>query len=431
MPLTAAARAWAIAAGGAAPLLRLMLARRVSVGKEIPARLSERFGIDAATRPPGPLLWLHGASVGEALSVLPLLEALPPGIFTLFTTGTVTSARLLEQRLPAARLDARVLHRFVPLDVPAWVARFLDHWRPDLAAFVESEIWPNTLAACRTRHIPTVLLNARMSVHTAARWCHVPAFAAELIGGFAWIAAQSDADARRLRSLGGRDVEALGNLKFAAADLPVAEAELARLRSLLDDRPRWLAASTHPGDEEAVAEVHRILVGSHPGLLTAIVPRHPERGAAIAAMLGNAPRRALGQDPGEGIWVADTLGEVGLLCRLFPIVFMGKSFGSGGGQNPLEPARLGCAVATGPATANFSDAVATLVAAGGLAVVPEPTALAAWVDVMLRDPAARAAMGEAARTVASAQAGLATRVAARLAQMVEGRPGAEPRASLP
>lgn len=418
MPLSAAARAWAIAAGGAAPLLRVMLRRRAASGKEVAARLGERFGIEAAPRPSGRLLWLHAASVGEALSALPVLEALPAGIFTLFTTGTVTSARLLAQRLPAAGLDARVMHRFVPLDVPRWVARFLDHWRPDLAVFVESEIWPNTLAACRTRNIPTVLLNARMSVRSAARWCHVPAFAAELISSFAWIAAQSDADARRLVSLGGRHVEAPGNLKFAASDLPADEAELARLRHVVGDRPRWLAASTHPSDEEAVAEVHDKLAAAHPGLLTAIVPRHPERGAAIAAMLGGAPRRALGQDPGEGIWIADTLGEVGLLYRLFPTVFMGKSFGGGGGQNPLEPARLGCAVATGPATDNFADAVAALRAAGGLAVVADPAELAIWVDAMLRDPAARMAIGVAAQAVARSQAELPARIAAQLTQMI-------------
>jgi 3-deoxy-D-manno-octulosonic-acid transferase len=418
VPLSAAARAWAIAAGGAAPLLRVMLRRRAASGKEVAARLGERFGIEAAPRPSGRLLWLHAASVGEALSALPVLEALPAGIFTLFTTGTVTSARLLAQRLPAAGLDARVMHRFVPLDVPRWVARFLDHWRPDLAVFVESEIWPNTLAACRTRNIPTVLLNARMSVRSAARWCHVPAFAAELISSFAWIAAQSDADARRLVSLGGRHVEAPGNLKFAASDLPADEAELARLRHVVGDRPRWLAASTHPSDEEAVAEVHDKLAAAHPGLLTAIVPRHPERGAAIAAMLGGAPRRALGQDPGEGIWIADTLGEVGLLYRLFPTVFMGKSFGGGGGQNPLEPARLGCAVATGPATDNFADAVAALRAAGGLAVVADPAELAIWVDAMLRDPAARMAIGVAAQAVARSQAELPARIAAQLTQMI-------------
>jgi 3-deoxy-D-manno-octulosonic-acid transferase len=274
------------------------------------------------------------------------------------------------------------------------------------------------LAACGARAIPTVLLNARMSVRTAANWCHVPAFAAEILQGFAWVEAQSEGDATRLRSLGARGVSAPGNLKFAAPPLPADAAELVRLAALLGESPRWLAASTHPGDEAVAAEVHRRLAPSHPGLVTAIVPRHPERGAAIAATLGGPPRRARGQDPAPGLWIADTLGELGLLYRLFPAVFMGKSFGPGGGQNPLEPARLGCAVATGPATQNFADAVATLQAAGGLAVVEDVAALTAWVDDMLRNPATRAAAGNAARAVASTHATLPARTAARLAALM-------------
>jgi 3-deoxy-D-manno-octulosonic-acid transferase len=412
--MSAAATAWSLAGTAAAPALRLMLRRRVARGKEMPGRLGERFGIEATPRPAGRLIWLHAASVGEALSVLPLIAALPSEVAVLFTTGTLTSARLLMQRLPEEGLADRVLHRFVPLDVPAWAARFLDHWRPDLAVFVESELWPNILAACRARGVATVLLNARMSARSEARWHLMRGFAAELIGGFAWIAAQSQDDARRLAALGGRAVDAPGNLKFAAGDLPADAAEQARLGALLGDRPRWLAASTHPGDEEVVAAVHAKLAAAHPGLLTAIVPRHPERGGAISGELGGVPRRALGQDPGDGIWLADTLGELGLLYRLFPAVFMGKSFPTGGGQNPLEPARLGCAVASGPAMHNFADAVAALRAAGGLTEVADADELAAWVDRMLRDPAARAASGQAARAVAASQSDLPARLAARL-----------------
>jgi 3-deoxy-D-manno-octulosonic-acid transferase len=411
-------RLWSALATTAVPLLRLLLRRRAAQGREIAARLPEREGIDATPRPPGRLLWLHAASVGEAVSALPVVQALPPEVITLFTTGTVTSARLLAQRLPELGLDQRVLHRFVPLDVPAWCARFLDHWRPDAAGFLESELWPNTLAACAARGIPTTLLNARMSVRSSARWSNLPGFAAELLGGFAWIAAQSADDARRLRSLGGRNVDAPGNLKFAAADLPADTAELARLAGLLGDRPRWVAASTHPGEETRIATVHRLLATAFPGLLTAIVPRHPERGAAIAAELGHAARRGLGQDPAPGLWVADTIGELGLMYRLFPIVFMGKSLGlnggATGGQNPLEPARLGCAIATGPATANFADAVEALSAEGGLKIVTDEASLAAWVTAMLRDPSARAAAGEAAERAARTQAGLPARIAARL-----------------
>jgi 3-deoxy-D-manno-octulosonic-acid transferase len=190
---SAAARAWAVSATLAIPALRLLLRRRVAAGKEDPARQAERRGIDPSPRPAGKLLWLHAASVGEAVSVLPVLQALPPDLHVVFTTGTLTSARLLAQRLPELGLVGRVQHRFVPLDVPAWAARFLDHWQPDAACFLESELWPNLLAACRERGVSTCLLNARLSVRSAARWCHLPRFAAEILGGFTWIAAQSEA----------------------------------------------------------------------------------------------------------------------------------------------------------------------------------------------------------------------------------------------
>jgi 3-deoxy-D-manno-octulosonic-acid transferase len=416
-PPTFAARAWQAGATAAAPVLRLMLRRRAATGKEVAARLPEREGIDATPRPPGSLLWLHAASVGEAVSALPVVQALPENVTTLFTTGTVTSARLLAQRLPELGLSHRVLHRFVPLDVPAWCARFLDHWQPNAACFLESELWPNMLSACATRHIPAVLINARMSVRSSAHWSNLPGFAAETLSRFTWIAAQSEADARRLRSLGAPNVEAPGNLKFAATDLPADPAELARLTPMLDTLPRWLAASTHPGEEAIIAEVHAALAGKFSGLLTAIVPRHPERGAAIAAQFG-APRRSAGADPAPGIWIADTLGELGLMYRLFPTVFMGKSLGANGGQNPLEPARLACAIATGPATDNFADAVAALRQQGGLTIVDNTAGLAAWVGTMLTDPAARAKAGEAAQRAAGSQAGLPARMAAHLVELL-------------
>jgi 3-deoxy-D-manno-octulosonic-acid transferase len=408
-----AGRGWALAATLAIPALRLLLRRRLATGKEDPARQAERRGIDTTPRPAGKLLWLHAASIGEAISALPVLQALPAGIHVVFTTGTLTSARLLAQRLPELGLSDRVLHRFVPLDVPAWAARFLDHWRPDAACFLESELWPNLLAACQTRKIPTMLLNARLSVRSAARWCNFPGFAAEILSGFAWIAAQSEADAMRLASLGGGTVDAPGNLKSAAPDLPVDAAELARLVAAIAQAPAWLAASTHPGDEQRAARVHAALAPRHPGLITAIVPRHPERGPALAAELA-APRRAVGQDPAPGLWIADTLGELGLFYRLSPIVFMGKSFPPGGGQNPLEPARLGCAIACGPAMQNFASVTASLQEAGAIEMVQDEAALTEWVDRMLRDPAARAAMGQAAREVARAQGDLPARMAARI-----------------
>ncbi len=392
----------------------MLLRYRASRGKEITDRLLEREGLETVKRPDGRLIWVHAASIGEAVSALPVVAALPPHVTVLFTTGTVTSARLLAQRLPAMGLQDRVLHRFVPLDVPAWCGRFLDHWRPNVACFLESELWPNMLRACALRGIPAVLMNARMSVRSAARWCNAPGFAAEVVGRFAWIAAQSEGDARRLQSLGGTCVDSPGNLKFAASVLDVDEAERLRLQPMVDPLPRWLAASTHPGDEALAGSVHRRLVGAFPDLLTAIVPRHPERGAGIAAALGNAPRRTLGLDPVPGLWIADTLGEMGLMYRLFPTVFIGKSFPPGGGQNPLEPARLGCAIACGPAMDNFADVARCLTDAGGLVTVVDEAALADWVAAMLRDGAARHAAGVAAQRAATAQAELPAIMASRL-----------------
>ncbi|OJY71013.1 MAG: hypothetical protein BGP12_07410 [Rhodospirillales bacterium 70-18] len=410
----------------ASPLLRLMLARRVRRGKEIAARLPERRGIDATPRPPGRLLWLHAASVGETVSVLPVLAALPPDMQVLMTTGTVTSAALLDRRLPELGLQTRVRHRFVPLDVPRWAGRFLDHWRPDAAAFVESEIWPNLLEGCAARGIPLMLVNARLSPRSFTRWRRLPGLARRIFGRFDRVQAQSDGDAARLRQLGARGVESPGNLKFATPPLPVRPAELDRLAALLAGRPVWLAASTNPGEEAQIIGVHRHLAADHPGLLTLIVPRHPERGAEVAALAGGLPvaRRALGEDPpaAPGLWIGDTLGEMGLYYRLAPIVFVGRSLVKLGGQNPLEPARLGCAVAAGPHMFNFAEPVRVLEQHGALARVADASALALWVDAMLRDPARRAAMGAAATAAASHGQDLPARVAAMLAALIPTAP---------
>lgn len=412
---------YAAAATLAAPGLDVMLARRVRRGKEIAARLPERRGIASLPRPSGRLLWMHAASVGETVSVLPLfpeLAAAAPDAAVLLTTGTVTSAELLARRMP----EGHVLHQFVPLDVPRWASQFLDHWRPDAAAFVESEIWPNLLLACRRRAIPTVLLNARMSPRSFRRWQRAPGLARTLFGGFAQVLAQSDADAGRLRALGAGMVDAPGNLKFAAAPLPVSAEALAALRATLGARPVWLAASTHSGEEASVLAVHRSLVPRHPGLLTVIVPRHPERGATIAAEMAGVPvaRRACGEAPPEraGVWIADTLGELGLFYAAIGLAFVGGSLVAHGGQNVLEPARLGCAIAVGPFVANFAEPVAVLAAAGALTQVADATALAACVDALLRDAPRRAAMAEAGRAAATRDADLPRRVAASLAALL-------------
>jgi len=406
MPGRAIGSVWAAVTTLASPALRLLLRYRTTRGKEIAARLGERRGIDNTPRPTGRLVWLHAASVGETMSILPVLAALAEqaaDVTVLLTTGTVTSANLLEQRLPAMGLAARVLHRFAPLDVPAWVGRFLDHWRPDVAGFVESELWPNILTACRVHAIPAMLINARMSARSHAAWSRVPWAAHFVLGQFTRIHARGEEDAARLRALGAGPVEVLGDLKLAATDLPADPVVLREMTELLAGRPVFLAASTHPGEETLIQTVHNALRTRHPGLLTIIAPRHPERGPELAEAL-QAPTRKNGEPPPEeGIWIADTLGELGLWYRLSHVVFIGRSLvPPGGGQNPLEPARLGCAIATGPYTCNFTDHVVQLRAAGGLEVAGDVEALTRFADALLADPDARRQMGQRAMAAVKA-----------------------------
>jgi 3-deoxy-D-manno-octulosonic-acid transferase len=411
---------WTAAATLLAPMVRLQLRRRVARGREIAERLPERFGIDPTPRPAGPLLWLHAASVGETMSVLPILDVLRRRVKVLLTTGTVTSQALLDQRIPEQGLSGDVLHRFAPLDVPSWVDRFLSHWQPDAACFVESELWPNQLAACQARGIQLMLLNARMSDRSFARWQRVPRFARHILSGFTLVQARGDLDAGRLRALGARHVDSPGDLKFAAPPLPVDQAELDRLNRILAGRPAWLAASTHPGEETVIAATHRAVAETHPGLLTIIAPRHPDRGPALAMEL-NAPHRSAGQDPpsGPGLWIADTLGELGLWYRLAPIAFVGRSLiPPGGGQNPLEPARLGCAIAVGPYTGNFIDHVTLLSDAGGLVQVDDPAGLTRFVRAMLDNPNQRRRMGEHAAASVRRYADLPVRSAEALLSLL-------------
>ncbi|MFC7610181.1 3-deoxy-D-manno-octulosonic acid transferase [Teichococcus aestuarii] len=305
MSLGGAVTHWAGA--GLAPLLPFWLRLRAGRGKEIPERLAERRGA-GAERPEGPLLWLHAASVGESLSLLPLMAALMerrPALRLLVTTGTVTAATLLAQRLPPD-LAGRVTHRFVPLDVPRWAEAFLDGWRPDGAIFVESELWPNMTAALARRGIPAVLVNARMSPRSARMWRWAPGLAREILSRFRLIFTQTEEDAARLRALGAGAVQSWGNLKAAAEPLPADPVELRRLCALLGGRPVFLAASTQPGEEAVVLEAAGLARANLPELLTIIAPRHPERGAEVAALaagtVGEAAvsRRAAGGQPGPG-----------------------------------------------------------------------------------------------------------------------------------
>jgi 3-deoxy-D-manno-octulosonic-acid transferase len=396
----------------AAPGLRRMLMRRADRGKEIPERLDERFGIAGQARPEGRLIWIHAASVGETMSVLPVIHALAKRANILLTTGTVTSASLAAERLPA-----NALHQFIPLDVPGWVANFLNHWRPDTAVFVESELWPGILEECDSRGIPRLLINARISDRSANKWRRVPGLARRVLAPFRHIHAQSAGDAANLQNLGMTDVLEWGDLKFFAPVLPVDAAQLAAFQTSVPG-PLWLAASTHPGEEILVLQAHEKLLLAYPNLVTVIVPRHPERGGQIAALAG-APQRSLGQIPIAGKpYIADTLGELGLFFRATPFAFIGNSLVGFGGHNLIEPALLSRPVIAGPHLENFVEAAARLREAGALADIADADGLAAQIRAWLDNPAAAQAAGQAAQTAFQSAGDLPE----RLARLILGDP---------
>lgn len=403
----------------AAPVLNRLLRRRLRQGKEDPARLDERRGIAARPRPVGPLIWLHAASVGESQSALALVERLIaayPKVSVLVTTGTVTSAQLMESRLPA-----RSFHQFAPMDCPAWVDRFFAHWRPDAALWMESELWPNLLTAIRDRGVPAALINGRLSPRSYARWRKAPGFARALLGSFDLILAQSDEQAGWFRALGPAAVDCVGNLKFSALPLAANADDLAALQTATADRTVWLAASTHDGEEAIAADVHAALRTAHPSLLTVIAPRHPARADAIAAQLRDrghrVERRSDGKLPAaeDDIYLADTMGELGLFYRLAPVAMIGGSFGNVGGHNLMEPAQLGCAILHGP-DMKKTQAVADEMARTGAAIqCADADALADAVGKLLQDTERRNTLAAAAKAVADRHSGVIDRVCDRLA----------------
>ncbi|PSC04633.1 3-deoxy-D-manno-octulosonic acid transferase [Alsobacter soli] len=380
-------RAYALGTRLFGPFARVLLQQRARRGKEERTRIGERRGEPSLGRPPGRLAWLHGASVGETLSMLPLVERLAQrGLNVLVTSGTVTSARLLDRRLPPG-----AFHQFVPLDVPAYVRRFLDHWAPDLVLVAESELWPNMLVEVDERGIPLVLVNARMSERSFRRWQRFGGMIEAVLSRIDLCLAQTPADADRLARLGAPRVGVAGNLKFDTPPPPADPLRVSALSGLVAGRPLWVAASTHPGEEEIAAAVHRAIAPHFPGLLTIVAPRHIVRGDEIAEIAGDfelrAAQRSKGLEPDSGVefYVADTMGELGLFYRVAPVVFVGKSLVGDGGQNPIEPAKLGAAILHGPHVQNFADVYAALDRDGGSLAIPDAQQLANTLMRLLGD----------------------------------------------
>ena len=388
---------WASTAA-AKPFASWLLTQRIKRGKEDPARLAERYGQATLPRPSGPLIWLHSASVGEILAIVPLVERLRAMHFAvLVTSGTVTSAALAAQRLPAG-----AVHQFVPLDTPKFVNRFLDHWHPDLALFVESDLWPNLILASSDRGIPIILINGRVSERSFQRWRLASGGIAALLERFDLCLTQSNADTQRYARLGASHITSIGNLKLDVPPPPVDRAILRDLKLSIGPRLVIAAASTHAGEETAMIGAHKRLRAKHSSLLTVIAPRHPERGRAVAEMAKAAglsvAQRSRGEGPESGvdIFVVDTMGELGMVYGLAPIVFMGGSLASHGGQNPIEPIRLGAAVVHGPHVWNFAEIYEALDAARGAQLVADEETLTTCLSAWLTDPTSRTTAADAA-----------------------------------
>ncbi len=393
----------------AGPLIKAILERRVAAGKEDPHRLGERRGLATQQRPAHKtVVWIHAASVGESVSALPLIDHIlinDADAFVVLTSGTLSSARLMANRLPE-----RAVHQFAPLDRPRWVRRFLSHWQPTAVIFIESEIWPNMIVEAKAAGLPVILVNGRMSVKSFKQWHRWRRLSQALFPKVDLVLAVDDSAATHFSALGARQVAVSGNLKLASPPLPLISADHHAFIAALGDRPIWLAASTHPGEDDIVLAAHAHLVQAHPDLLTVIVPRHPNRGGEIRDMATasgfSAVQRSEGRlpTPQTAIYVADTLGEIAVFFAAAPIVFVAGSLVPVGGHNPLEPCHFDCAVLFGPLMHKNAAIARRLLACGGAIEVSDAADLARQVGRLLTDPElghiqAAAAATEARRNI--------------------------------
>ncbi len=386
--------AYKIATTLARPLAPLIFKYRVNKNKEIPEREAERYGLSKIKRPQSPLWWFHAASVGETNACLPLIRKIlerNQNLSIILTTGTITSAKLAESQLPE-----RAFHQFVPLDNTLFVRRFLAHWRPNLAVFVESEIWPNLILSTHKKNIPLILINGRMSKRSFKRWFKKPSMARPLFGRFDKVLAQGPIDERRFIQLGAENVKHSGNLKIDAPALDYDPEQLASLKSSIADRPMLVAVSTHPGEEEILKEAHNIIAMDYPDFLTIIIPRHPHRGEELKKLLEETNMAASlkvqlrSQNPtpdrDTNIYIADTMGEVGLFYKLTKTAFIGGSFIRHGGQNPVEAIKLDANIISGPHVENFAESYFELFQRGGALEVSDAKSLAMKTIELLKHP---------------------------------------------
>ena len=389
------------AARAAEPLYRMLHKRRVRKGKDDPVRGAERFGRASKPRPEGKLVWVHAASVGETNSILPLIRTLSDqGTPVLLTTVTRTSAEIAESQLPDG-----AIHQYAPFDSPRFISAFLDHWQPSLALFVESEIWPATLSALKARNCPVLLVNGRMSARSHKGWSRAARSARFIFGTFDLALAQSAQDCKRLSELGCSRVECPGNLKFDSQVPEPAAADLADLRAAIGDRICWLAALTHPGEDEAALAAHRQVLSHHPDALLLLVPRHPDRRGDIRELANREGFSLKARSEGGAvdancqIYLGDTLGEMGLFYSLANVAFLGGSVTDPGGHNPLEAIQFETALVTGPHVANARNVYRDMWSAKAARRIDDAGELGREIIFLLENVTERTAQISRAKTI--------------------------------
>jgi 3-deoxy-D-manno-octulosonic-acid transferase len=401
------------------PLVLGRLWWRGKVNPEYRKRWKERLGF-GQTLQQQHVIWLHAVSVGETNAAEPLVRKLLKEFShyqLLITTTTPTGARRLRQLF-----GNQVQHRYFPFDLPDVVHRVLRRYHPNLLLIMETEIWPNLLAACKTANIPVFLLNARLSERSLQRYRKLERLISPALQGLDRIMVRDEIDRQRFIRLGGdaERIQEVGNLKYAL-EIPADVIRSAgSLRKKWGSRPVWIAASTHKGEEHIVLAAHQRLLESYPNALLVLVPRHPERRPAIEMEIGKLGLDLVARSDGNEadastqVYLADTLGELLLLLATGDVVFMGGSLVNVGGHNPLEPAALGLPVLTGPQVHNFEKIFSDMKDRDAVLEVSDEQALSFVLEKLFNDPELRQRMGRNARAMVESGSDVVERIYAEI-----------------